>query len=288
MTSWLQRFCASLALGGHRDERGLANRRQRIAQLVRQRRQELILALVDFAQCGFGALAAGDLALRRLVQARVVHGRPPPGPRRRRRAARRARVNTVHVGMAEEQSAHHLAGARDDRHREIAAHRQMALRHAVVRRHRAVARILRDVRGTHDALAGERRMEDRRIARHPEFLEGLARRARQGVQHERLALLVDDVVEERAELRARQLSRGVGDRLQHVLQIEIGTINLPVVSSSASTCACSRIASSERFWRVMSRAIFEAPTMRPLPSLMGDTVSETSISVPSLRRRVVW
>jgi hypothetical protein len=38
----------------------------------------------------------------------------------------------------------------------------------------------------------------------------------------------------------------------------------------------------------MSRAIFDAPTTRPLPSLMGDTVSDTSISVPSLRRRVVW
>ena len=62
-------------------------------------------------------------------------------------------VNTSGFRMAEEQAADHFAGARDHRHGEVAAHRQVALRHAVVRRHRAVARILGDVGGAHDAFA---------------------------------------------------------------------------------------------------------------------------------------
>ena len=37
----------------------------------------------------------------------------------------------------------------------------------------------------------------------------------------------------------------------------------------------------------MSRAIFETPTTRPVASRTGDTVSEMSTSVPSLRRRTV-
>jgi hypothetical protein len=37
----------------------------------------------------------------------------------------------------------------------------------------------------------------------------------------------------------------------------------------------------------MSRAIFDAPTITPFPSLMGETLSEMSSSPPSLRRRTV-
>jgi len=37
----------------------------------------------------------------------------------------------------------------------------------------------------------------------------------------------------------------------------------------------------------MSRAILEAPTTRPLASLIGDTATATSSSVPSLRMRTV-
>ena len=48
----------------------------------------------------------------------------------------------------------------------------------------------------------ERRIEHRRVARQAELLERLARRARERVEQEGLAVLVDDVVEERAELRA--------------------------------------------------------------------------------------
>ena len=38
---------------------------------------------------------------------------------------------------------------------------------------------------------------------------------------------------------------------------------------------------------VMSRPIFEAPMILPLASLMGETVSEISTRLPSLRRRTV-
>ncbi len=38
----------------------------------------------------------------------------------------------------------------------------------------------------------------------------------------------------------------------------------------------------------MSRAIFEAPMIRPCESLMGEMARDTSMSVPSLRLRTVW
>jgi hypothetical protein len=37
----------------------------------------------------------------------------------------------------------------------------------------------------------------------------------------------------------------------------------------------------------MSRAVFDAPTTVPSAFLMGDTVSEISTKLPSLRRRTV-
>ena len=49
----------------------------------------------------------------------------------------------IRLRVTEEQAADDLPGARVDRHREIAAHRQVTLRHAVMRRHRSVARIFR-------------------------------------------------------------------------------------------------------------------------------------------------
>ena len=51
--------------------------------------------------------------------------------------------------------------------------------------------------------------------------------------------------------------------------------------------ACSRAAASSLVRSVTSRAIFEAPMMVPLSSLIGETVSDTAISAPSLRWRVV-
>ena len=61
-----------------------------------------------------------------------------------------------------------------------------------------------------------------------------------------------------------------------------------MASSEDSTTAARRnfVSSACRF-EVMSRAIFEAPIILPVRSLIGETVSETSINEPSLRRRTV-
>ena len=56
----------------------------------------------------------------------------------------------------------------------------------------------------------------------PEPGERLARRAGERVEHIGLAGVVDHVVEEGAELRARELGRGVGDRLHGRLEVELG------------------------------------------------------------------
>ena len=57
-------------------------------------------------------------------------------------------------------------------------------------------------------------------------------------------------------------------------------------NSSFRRSASSRSASMSFCW-VMSRPIFEAPMIRPSASRMGETVSETSMIVPSFRRRLV-
>jgi len=61
-----------------------------------------------------------------------------------------------------------------------------------------------------------------------------------------------------------------------------------MASSDDSTTAANRRAAMFAAMRsVMSRAIFDAPTTRPVSSCIGDTVSEIGISVPSLRCRIV-
>src|ERR1700753_128590 len=97
----------------------------------------------------------------------------------------------------------------------------MALRHALVRIVLAVAWILGDVVGAHDALAREGRREDRGVARHREFREGLARHAGQRVEQIAFAGLVGDVVEERPERGAGQLGGGIGDDLDGAVDIEL-------------------------------------------------------------------
>ena len=57
ITSWLQRFCASVACGRRETARGLADRRQRVAQLVRQRGEEFVLAAVGLLQQALVVLA---------------------------------------------------------------------------------------------------------------------------------------------------------------------------------------------------------------------------------------
>jgi len=60
--------------------------------------------------------------------------------------------------------------------------------------------------------------------------------------------------------------------------------------ASQSTRCCSserRMASSARSSAVVSRAIADAPTTRPLASRIGETVNAMSISCPFLCRRLV-
>jgi hypothetical protein len=72
------------------------------------------------------------------------------------------------------------------------------------------------------------------------------------------------------------------------LMMTPSSVLLTMASSADSTMAASRAcASSDCLRGVMSRATFEAPTMRPSASLMGETVSEMSTSEPSLRTRTV-
>ena len=63
-----------------------------------------------------------------------------------------------------------------------------------------------------------------------------------------------------------------------------------IVAASAKICAtvcCTRRRSSTRLRSVMSRAILEAPMIRPAASMSGDTVSEISSRLPSSRIRTV-
>src|SRR5262249_40363667 len=109
-----------------------------------------------------------------------------------------------------------------DRNGKIAAYRQMPLGLTIVWRTLAVARIFHDVVGSNDTFAGERRREHLRIARHRETRKRLLRHTRQRVEHVALARIVDDVIEERAELRARQLSRRIGHDLDGFFEVQFG------------------------------------------------------------------
>ena len=83
------------------------------------------------------------------------------------------------VGMAEEQPADHLAGARHHRHGQVAAHRQVTGRHPVVRSALAVARVGRHVVDPHRPFAAEGRLEQRRHARLTESRKRIARSPRE-------------------------------------------------------------------------------------------------------------
>ena len=61
-----------------------------------------------------------------------------------------------------------------------------------------------------------------------------------------------------------------------------------MASSDESTMAAKRAnASSARLRSEMSRATTDTPTSSPSRVLTGDTATETSITVPSLRLRLV-
>jgi hypothetical protein len=124
------------------------------------------------------------------------------------------------LGVTEEQPAQHARGTADDRDGKVARDRKMTMRHPVVRSVLAVARVLPHVVEPNDALPGERGCEQRGVAWCPELLEGLAGRSRQRVEQVVSALVVRRVVEECAELRAREDRRRVGHRLEKLLQLE--------------------------------------------------------------------
>ena len=212
---------------GQAQELGRArDRRQRIAQFVRQHREELVLHLVVALGLGArGALAGQQLfaflrrALGHVVQARIVdRDRGLHGEGADQFLA--ARVEHGRLRVAEEQAADHFARARDHRRRQVARDGQMARRHAVVRRHRAVARVLADVVAADRRAAAERGPEHLGGTRLAERRERLPRRARQRVQQIGLAVVVAAVVEERAEFRADELRGGVRDGLQQRFEIE--------------------------------------------------------------------
>src|SRR5688500_18713210 len=97
----------------------------------------------------------------------------------------------------------------------------MPLGHTVVRRVLAKAPILRDIVQANVAFSPERRAEDRGVPWHRELGKRLERCARQCIERVRLALFVDDVVEEGAYFGRRQGGGFVGGELDHSLEIEL-------------------------------------------------------------------
>src|SRR5262250_555777 len=63
--------------------------------------------------------------------------------------------------------------------------------------------------------------------------------------------------------------------------------NVHEAASRFVTAYCVARLRSVRTRPVMSRAIFDAPITLPVSSLIGETASETSNAVPSLRRQTV-
>ncbi len=97
----------------------------------------------------------------------------------------------------------------------------MPVRHALVGRIPAVARIQSDVVGADHALAGEGRAEHLRVPRHGEFGEFGRIDARDRVEHIAFAGLVTVVVEEGAELRIGQGDTGIRDKLHDLFHVEL-------------------------------------------------------------------
>ena len=214
---------------GHAQQLGrIGDRRQRVAQLVRQHGQEFVLHLAVALGLGArGAFAGQDAfalpgrALRQVIQARVVDRHRGLGHEAGDELLG-ALVEHLRLRVPEEQATQHLARARADGRGEIAAHRQVPFRHAVVRPHAAVARVLGDVVAADRRAAIEGGAEDRGRARVAEVRKGFARRAAERVQQVGVAVGVLAVVEEGAEFGAGQLGGGVGDGLQQGVDVERG------------------------------------------------------------------
>ncbi|HEX8852439.1 MAG TPA: PAS domain S-box protein, partial [Pyrinomonadaceae bacterium] len=101
-------------------------------------------------------------------------------------------------------------------------------------------------------------------------------------------LIPDDRPDEEPRI-LEQIRRG--QRVDHYETVRVrkdGTFLEVSLTVSPVRDASGRIVGASKIARdVMSRAIFDAPTMRPSASFTGETVSDTSTKVPSLRRRTV-
>ena len=124
----------------------------------------------------------------------------------------------VRLGVAEEQPAEHLSrsGRSQESRDSCAPAGGRAECRDAARSGRSADPCVTSARRTMP-LAAERRAEQRRRARQRKSLEVPAIDARHRVEHVRAAALVEDVVEERAELRANQIGRRVGERLHQLL-----------------------------------------------------------------------
>src|SRR5688572_9167549 len=97
----------------------------------------------------------------------------------------------------------------------------MTFRHSVVGRVLTVTRVFLHVGNEYGPLPAKRRAEQVGGARHREVRERLARHTGERVEQVRTALLIKDVIEERAELSADKFGSGISDGLHKSLLIQL-------------------------------------------------------------------
>src|SRR4029077_14083102 len=117
---------------------------------------------------------------------------------------------------------------------------------------------------------------------------GIPRCARHRILHELVAALaIALAVGECAPLCVCQYRRDLGDSQRDGLAVEGGRDERAHLAERCGIGGMLPRRSSIRTRSVTSRAIFDAPTTRPVSSRIGDTVSETERLVPSFRWRTV-
>src|SRR5688572_17105115 len=85
--------------------------------------------------------------------------------------------------MSKKKSPDHFPGCGNHRDSEVADHRQVSFRHAVMRGIVPITRVFGNVIYTDYTLPGKCWMEDGRVTRHPKAVEGFFWCAGKGVQH---------------------------------------------------------------------------------------------------------
>ncbi|CAN5420767.1 hypothetical protein BH09PSE6_BH09PSE6_14380 [soil metagenome] len=174
--------------------------------------------LVEQAQLRFGLDPLAQLALRRCQQPRIVDR----DRRMRRDAGHQLFGMQREVGaflVAEHDAAEHVAAARDHRHRQVAAHRPLAVVEIEAADLGGAARIAGQVVAAHDQLVVEGLGEQAATRRDQQL--GHHRRCvtRHGIDPLGVAVLVDGVVEEAAELCARERNAGLEDLVDDHRQV---------------------------------------------------------------------